>query len=96
MRSKDRTKQLSSHLRHLGSVPLLESSLGLHEGGVLVPGVVMREVRVGCGTLGRGGGGRGRGGGCGGGLWGRYSGGFLLREVDGNLNISQRILIKYL
>ena len=75
---------------------LLEPPLGLHEGGVLVPGVVMGEVRVGCGTLGRGGGGGGRGGGCGGGLWGRYSGGFLLWEVDGNLNISQRILIKYL
>ena len=49
------------------------------------------------GTLGgRSGGGR-SGGGGGGGLRGcRYSGRFLLWEVDGNLNISQRILIKYL
>ena len=75
----------------------LESPLGLHEGGVLVPGVVVSEVRVGCGSLGgRSGGGRGGGGG-GGGLWScRYSCRFLLGEVDGNLNISQRILIKYL
>ena len=74
---------------------LLEPPLGLHEGGVLVPGVVMGEVRVCRGTLsGRGGGGGGR---RRGGLW--CGGGccrFLLGEVDGNLNISQRILIKYL
>ena len=84
-----------SHLGHLGSVTFLESPLGLHEGGVLVPGVVVGEVGVSGRPLsGRSG---GRGGGSGGGLRGRgYSGRFLLGEVDGNLNIAQRILIKYL
>ena len=76
-----------------------KSPLSLHEGGVFIPGVVVSEVRVSCGPLGgRGGRGGGRsGGGGGGGLWCcRYSGRFLLGEVDGNLNITQRILIKYL
>ena len=71
-----------------------ESPLCLHEGGVFIPGVVMSEVRVSRGSLGGRG---GRGGGGRGGLWCcRYSGRFLLGEVDGNLNITQRILIKYL
>ena len=72
-----------------------ESPLCLHEGSVFIPGVVMSEVRVGRGSLG---GRRGRRGGGGGrGLWCcGYSGRFLLGEVDGNLNITQRILIKYL
>ena len=66
--------------------------LCLHEGGVLVPGVVVGEVRVGGGPLGGGGGG-GRGGG--GGLrCGRFSCRFLFREVNSNLDISKRILIK--
>ena len=84
----------SSHLGHLRSVTFFESPLGLHEGGVFIPGVVMSEVRVGGGALsGRSRRGRGRGSRlwcCG------YSCRFLLGEVDGNLNISQRILIKYL
>ena len=84
-----------AHLGDLAAVSLLEAALGLHEGRVLVPGVVVGEV----GVSGRPLGGRsgGRGGGRGSGLRGRgNSGGFLLGEVDGNLNISQRILIKYL
>ena len=73
-------------------MPLLKPSLGLHEGGVLVPGVVVSEVGVGGGALGGGGGG-GRGGG--GGLsCGRFSCRFLFREVNSNLDISKRILIK--
>ena len=48
-----------AHLGDLAAVPLLEAALGLHEGRVLVPGVVVGEVRVGGGPLG------GRGGGCG-------------------------------
>ena len=83
-----------AHLGDLAAVPLLEAALGLHEGRVLVPGVVVGEVRVGGGPLGRGGGG---GGGCcrcgGGGLGGGGGGGALvLGEVDGDLDISQRVL----
>ena len=82
-----------AHLGDLAAVPLLEAALGLHEGRVLVPGVVVGEVRVGGGSLGGG-----HGGGCccccgGGGLGGGGGGGGLvLREVDGNLDISQRVL----
>ena len=84
-----------AHLGDLAAVPLLEAALGLHEGRVLVPGVVVGEVRVGGGPLGRRGGG---GGGCccgggGGGLGGGGGGGGLvLGEVDGDLDISQRVL----
>ena len=82
-----------AHLGDLAAVSLLEAALGLHEGRVLVPGVVVGEVRVGGGSLG----GRscccgcccGGGGGLGGGGGG---GGLVLREVDGNLDISQRVL----
>ena len=80
-----------AHLGDLAAVPLLEAALGLHEGRVLVPGVVVGEVRVGGGSLGGcgcccccgGGGGLGGGGG---------GGGLVLGEVDGNLDISQRVL----
>ena len=84
-----------AHLGDLAAVPLLEAALGLHEGRVLVPGVVVGEVRVGGGSLGgRGGCGCcccccGGGGGLGGGGGG---GGLVLGEVDGNLDISQRVL----
>ena len=44
-----------AHLGDLAAVPLLEAALGLHEGRVLVPGVVVGEVRVGGGPLCRGG-----------------------------------------
>ena len=82
-----------AHLGDLAAVPLLEAALGLHEGRVLVPGVVVGEVRVGGGPLGRRGcccccccgGGGGLGGGGGG-------GGLVLGEVDGDLDISQRVL----
>ena len=80
-----------AHLGDLAAVPLLEAALGLHEGRVLVPGVVVGEVRVRRGAL-RGGGGRGARGGrlcC-----GRLCSRFLLREVNGNLDISERILSK--
>ena len=85
-----------AHLGDLAAVSLLEAALGLHEGRVLVPGVVVGEVRVGGGSLG----GRGCGcGGCcccgggGGGLGGGGGGGGLvLGEVDGDLDISQRVL----
>ena len=85
-----------AHLGDLAAVSLLEAALGLHEGRVLVPGVVVGEVRVGGGSLGGrsccccccccgccGGGGLGGGGG---------GGGLVLGEVDGNLDISQRVL----
>ena len=86
-----------AHLGDLAAVPLLEAALGLHEGRVLVPGVVVGEVRVGGGSLGGRscccccccGGGGGGGGGLGGGGGG---GGLVLGEVDGNLDISQRVL----
>ena len=71
----------------------LKPSLCLHEGGVLVTRVVVSEVRVGCGTL-CGGGGSGGGGGGGGLCCCRYSGRFLFREVNGNLDISKRVLFK--
>ena len=85
------------YLGHPGPVPLLEPPLGLHEGRVLVPGVVVGEVRVGGRPLCRGGRRgccccRGRGGcrlGCCGGC-----GSLIFREVDGDLDISQRILDK--
>ena len=47
-------------------MPLLKPPLGLHEGRVLVPGVVVGEVRVGGGPLRRGGGRCCCGSGCGG------------------------------
>ena len=81
-----------AHLGDLAAVPLLEAALGLHEGRVLVPGVVVGEVRVGGGTLGRGGGGCCCGGGGGGLGGGGGGGGLVLGEVDGDLDISQRVL----
>ena len=83
-----------AHLGDLAAVSLLEAVLGLHEGSVLVPGVVVGEVRVGGGSLGGGGCGcgcccGGGGGGLGGGGGG---GGLVLGEVDGDLDISQRVL----
>ena len=71
---------------------LLEPPLGLHEGGVLVARVVVGEVGVGGGTLGRGGGGGCCGGGGGGLGGGGGGGGLILGEVDGDLDISQRVL----
>ena len=81
-----------AHLGDLAAVPLLEAALGLHEGRVLVPGVVVGEVGVGGGTLGRGGGGGCCGGGGGGLGGGGGGGGLVLGEVDGDLDISQRVL----
>ena len=56
------------YLGYPGPVPLLEPPLGLHEGSVLVPGIVVGEVRVGGRPLRRGcccgGGCCGRCGGC--------------------------------
>ena len=72
---------------------LLEPPLGLHEGGVLVARVVVGEVGVG---------GRSFGGGCcsgGGGCCGPLgccggSGSLILWKVNGDLDVSQRVLDK--
>ena len=68
-------------------MPLLEAVLCLSEGVVLLLGIVVREVRVGCRPLCRGGcrGCRGRRGGGGGGRRRRRR--LLLRKVHGYLNV---------
>ena len=66
-------------------MPLLEAVLCLSEGVVLLLGIVVREVRVGCRPLCRGRGGcRGRRGGGGGRRRRRR---LLLRKVHGYLNV---------
>ena len=81
-------------------MPLLKPPLCLHEGRLLVPLVVVGEVGVsgrpccgGCSAGGCGGGCGCCGGSCGGaGGCGGGGGGFILREVDCNLDITKSVL----
>merc|ERR1712223_678463 len=77
------------HLRNLASMMFFKSPLGLFVGIMLLPGVIMREIGIsgwrltccgGCCCCCCGGG----GGGC-----CRTACSLLLREMDGNLNISK-------
>merc|ERR1712223_1021617 len=71
------------HLRNLASMMFFKSPLSLFVGIMLLPGVIMREIGISGWRLTSCGG----GGGC------RTACSLLLREMDGNLNISKFLVI---